>query len=45
MWNGFLSISDEIPFGLLDPVSWRGGEVDGASAAITNGRIKWKAKE
>jgi len=39
-----LSTSDEIPVGLLDPVSWRNSRWTMASAVMTNGRIKWKAK-
>lgn len=35
---------DEIPVGLLDPVSWRNSRCTMASAVIINGRIKWKAK-
>lgn len=36
--------SDRIPVGLLDPVSWRKSKWTIASAAMINGRIKWKAK-
>ena len=39
-----MSASDEIPVGLLDPASWRKSRWTMASAAIINGRIKWKAK-
>ena len=39
-WNGILSVSDEIPVGLLDPVSWRNSRWTIASAAIMNGRMK-----
>lgn len=37
-------MSDEIPVGLLDPVSWRNSRWTMARAAIINGRMKWKAK-
>ena len=33
-------MSDEIPVGLLDPVSWRNSRWTIASAVIMNGRIK-----
>lgn len=33
-------MSDEIPVGLLDPVSWRNNRWTIASAAIMNGRMK-----
>lgn len=39
-----MSASDEIPVGLLDPVSWRNRRCTVARAAMINGRIKWKAK-
>lgn len=39
-----MSASDGIPVGLLDPVSWRKSKWTIASAAMINGRIKWKAK-
>lgn len=39
-----MSESDEIPEGLLDPVSWRNRRCTIASAAIMNGRMKWNAK-
>ena len=39
-----MSASDGIPVGLLDPVSWRKSRWTIASAAMINGRIKWKAK-
>lgn len=43
-WNGILSISEFMPDGLLDPVSCRKIRCTIARAAITKGRIKWKAK-
>lgn len=39
-----MSAFDGIPVGLFDPVSWRKSKWTMASAAIMNGRIKWKAK-
>ena len=39
-----MSAFDGIPVGLFDPVSWRKSKWTIASAAIMNGRIKWKAK-
>ena len=39
-----MSASDEIPIGLLDPVSWRKSRWTLVSAAMMNGRMKWKAK-
>lgn len=39
-----MSAFEGIPVGLLDPVSWRNSRWTTASAVITNGRIKWKAK-
>ena len=39
-----MSASDEIPIGLLDPVSWRKSRWTMVSAAMMNGRMKWKAK-
>ena len=43
-WNGILSVSDEIPVGLLDPVSWRNSKGTAARAVMMKGRIKQKAK-
>lgn len=37
-------MSDEIPVGLLDPVSCRNRRCTAARAVMMNGRIKWKAK-
>ena len=37
-------MSDEIPVGLLDPVSCRKRRCTAARAVMMNGRIKWKAK-
>lgn len=37
-------MSDEIPVGLLDPVSWRNRRWTIARAVMINGRMKWKAK-
>ena len=37
-------MSDEIPVGLLGPVSGRNSRWTAASAAMINGRMKWKAK-
>lgn len=38
-------MSDGIPVGLLDPVSWRKMRWTIASARIMKGRMKWKAKK
>lgn len=38
-------MSDGIPVGLLDPVSWRNSKWTAARAKIINGRMKWKAKK
>lgn len=43
-WNGILSVSEFMPDGLLEPVSCRKIRWTIARAAITNGKIKWKAK-
>lgn len=37
-------MSEVIPVGLLEPVSWRKSRWTMARAAIIKGRIKWKAK-
>ena len=37
-------MSDGIPVGLFDPVSWRKSRWTMARAVMMNGRIKWKAK-
>ena len=37
-------MSDEIPVGVLDPVSCRTRRCTAARAVMMNGRIKWKAK-
>lgn len=37
-------MSDGIPVGLFDPVSWRKSRWTIARAVMMNGRIKWKAK-
>ena len=37
-------MSDGIPVGLFDPVSWRKSRRTMARAVMMNGRIKWKAK-
>lgn len=39
-----MSASDEIPVGLLEPVSWRKSRCTMARAVMIKGRIKWKAK-
>lgn len=39
-----MSASEEIPVGLLEPVSWRNSRWTMAIAMMINGRIKWKAK-
>ena len=39
-----MSTSEEIPVGLLEPVSWRNSRWTMAIAMMINGRIKWKAK-
>ena len=38
-------MSDGIPVGLLDPVSWRKMRWTIANARIIKGRMKWKAKK
>lgn len=37
-------MSDGIPEGLLDPVSWRNSKWTITRAVIMKGRMKWKAK-
>lgn len=37
-------MSDGIPEGLLDPVSWRNSRWTITRAVMIKGRIKWKAK-
>lgn len=39
-----MSISEEIPVGLLEPVSCKNSRCTPARAAMTKGKIKWKAK-
>lgn len=37
-------MSEEIPVGLLEPVSCRNSRCTATRAVIMNGRMKWKAK-
>lgn len=39
-----MSALESIPDGLFDPVSWRNRRWTIVNAAMTNGKIKWKAK-
>ena len=43
-WNGIISIVDERPVGLFDPVSWRNIKWIAVKAEMMNGVITWNVK-
>lgn len=43
-WNGIMSVVDESPVGLFDPVSWRNIKWIAVKAEIINGVITWNVK-